>query len=143
MAQRDGASNSEAASLNNVAAGFGNGNRRIDCLKQLAYDCNLTDEEAKTFGKLTATKTWESLLISHGLEFDRKTTTTDNTVASGNSSPINPINFFEWVDLSQLLAYSLASAGVILLLLTLWPRALNAIPRPIHFRIEFSILGDK
>ncbi|MEG4037530.1 hypothetical protein QUA03_27375 [Microcoleus sp. S36b_A4] len=117
--------------------------RRIDQLKQLAYDCNLTDEEARQHGKLTATKTWEALLISHGLEFDCKITATNNTVASGNSSPMNPINFFEWVDLSQLLAYSLASAGVILLLMTLWPRSLNAVPRPVHFRIEFTISGDK
>ncbi|MEG5136022.1 MULTISPECIES: hypothetical protein [unclassified Microcoleus] len=55
--------------------------RRIDQLKALARDCNLSKEEARTFGKLSSTATWEKLLLAHGLEFDRKITTTDNTVA--------------------------------------------------------------
>jgi hypothetical protein len=117
--------------------------RRIDLLKQLAYDCNLTNEQAKTFGKLTATATWEKLLLAHGLEFDRNFQPPDTAPSPENNSRITPINFFEWVDLSQLLAYSLASAGVILLLTSLWPRALNAVPRPVQFRIEFTISGDK
>jgi hypothetical protein len=48
--------------------------RRIDQLKQLASDCNLTAEQARQHGKLSATATWEKLLLAHGLEFDR----TDN-----------------------------------------------------------------
>ena len=131
------------ATLNTDAIAFGSGRRRIDCLKQLAYDCGLTAEEARTFGDLRATKTWESLLTAYGLEFDRKIETTPNTVEPAIGSQVTPINFFEWVDLSQLLAYSLALAGVILLLMTFWPRALNAIPRPVHFKIEFSISGAK
>ncbi|MEG4037555.1 hypothetical protein QUA03_27500, partial [Microcoleus sp. S36b_A4] len=64
--------NSDAiATLNTGAVAFG-GRRRIDCLKQLAYDCNLTNEEARNFGDLRSTATWEKLLNSHGLEFDRK-----------------------------------------------------------------------
>lgn len=142
MTQRDGYPEGDAATLNDARHKPLVSRRRIEHLKALAYDCGLTAEEARQHGKLTATKTWESLLTSHGLEFEPKTESTSNTVASGNSQ-INPINFFEWVDLSQLLAVSLASAGIILLLMSFWPRALNAIPRPVHFRIEFSILGDK
>ena len=143
MTQSDDRPDRTIATLNMAVNRFGNGNRRIDRLRQLAYDCLLTDEDARQFGKLSKTSTWEALLTKHGLEFDRKIETTPNTVEPAIGSQVTPINFFEWVDLSQLLAYSLASAGLILLLLTLWPRALNAIPRPVHFRIEFSILGDK
>jgi len=46
--------------------------RRIEHLKQLAYDCNLTAEQAREYGKLSATATWEKLLTAHGLEFDHK-----------------------------------------------------------------------
>ena len=142
MTQRDGYPEGDAATLNDARHKPLVSRRRIEHLKALAYDCGLTAEEARQHGKLTATKTWESLLTSHGLEFEPKTESTSNTVASGNDSQINPINFFEWVDLSQLLAVSLASAGIILLLMSFWPRVLNAIPRPVHFRIEFT-LGDK
>jgi hypothetical protein len=41
--------------------------RRIDHLRQFAYDCKLSDDDARPFGKLTATKTWEALLNSRGL----------------------------------------------------------------------------
>jgi hypothetical protein len=141
MTQSDGRPEGGAANLNIAATKFGNGGRRIEHLKQLAYDCNLTAEQAREYGKLSATATWEKLLTAHGLEFDRKIESTGSTTAV--SSQINPINLLEWVNLSQLIAVTLASAGVILLLMNLWPRAVNVIPRPVHFRIEFSILGDK
>lgn len=143
MTRCDGYPEGDAATLNDARHKPLVSRRRIEHLKALAYDCGLTAEEARQHGKLTATKTWESLLTSHGLEFEPKIESTSDKVASGNNTQITPINFFEWVDLSQLLAVSLASAGMILLLMSLWPRALNAIPRPVHFRIEFSILGDK
>lgn len=117
--------------------------RRIDCLKQLAYDCGLKNEEARAFGDLRATATWEKLLLAYGLEFEPKSETTPIAVTPENNSQVTPVNFFEWVDLSQLLAVTLASAGIILLLMSLWPRALNAVPRPVHFKIEFSISGAK
>src|SRR4028118_163314 len=41
--------------------------RRIDHLRQFAYDCKLSADAARPFGKLTATKTWEALLNSRGL----------------------------------------------------------------------------
>ncbi|MEG4857752.1 hypothetical protein QUB75_09005, partial [Microcoleus sp. K1-B6] len=36
--------------------------RRIDQLKAIAYDRGFTNEDAKQFGKLSKTATWESLL---------------------------------------------------------------------------------
>lgn len=117
--------------------------RRIEHLRELAYACNLSNEQAKVFGKLSATATWEKLLLAHGLEFDRNHQPRDTAATSENDRHITPINFFEWVDLSQLIAVTLASAGVILLVTGLWPHALNAIPRPLHFKVEFTVSGDK
>ncbi|MEG4432626.1 hypothetical protein QUA95_21365, partial [Microcoleus sp. F10_A2] len=36
--------------------------RRIDQLKAIAYDRGFTNEDAKQFGKLSKTATWEALL---------------------------------------------------------------------------------
>jgi hypothetical protein len=96
--------------------------RRIEHLKTLAYDCGLTTEEARKYGKLTATKTWEALLTSHGLEFEPKSEINNNIVAPGNSGQTHSINLFEWVNLLQLLAVLAATAGLVILLLNLWPR---------------------
>jgi hypothetical protein len=57
--------------------------RRIDHLRQFAYDCNLSDDDARPFGKLTARKTWEALLNSRGLKSQPKPET---------SSPKNEAN---------------------------------------------------
>ena len=65
--------------------------RRIDQLKALAYDCGLTPEEARKYGKLTATKTWEALLSEHGLEFEPKSEII-NDAGPGNSRQIHSIN---------------------------------------------------
>ena len=105
--------------------------RRIDRLRQLAYDCNLTDDEAREFGKLTKTSTWEALLNLHGLEFEPKPTEiSPSNVAPANSIQVSPSNFLEWVDFGQLVAVTLASAGLSVLLLSLWPRLnpLNTLP---------------
>ncbi|PSB25805.1 hypothetical protein C7B69_12280 [filamentous cyanobacterium Phorm 46] len=130
----------EAAKLNNVAA-FGQGNRRIDCLKQLAYDCQLTDDDARQFGKLSKTSTWEALLTKHGLEFEPKIQITSNTVETASQDSDHSINFFEWVDFGQLIALSLASVGLAVLILGLWPRInpLNLFPQ---IRIQIQI-GQK
>lgn len=113
--------------------------RRIEHLKQLAYDCNLTNEQARTFGKLTATATWEKLLTSQGLEFDRKIEITSNTVAVASQESSRQINLLEWVDFGQLIAVTLASAGLSVLLLSLWPRInpLNLLP-PVRINIQIG-----
>ncbi len=113
--------------------------RRIEHLKQLAYDCNLTNEQARTFGKLTATATWEKLLLAHGLEFDCNLSVTPNTVAVASQESNRQINLLEWVDFGQLIAVTLASAGLSVLLLSLWPRInpLNLLP-PVRINIQIG-----
>ena len=140
MTYGDGRPSLDAAKLNSVAdTRFGNGGRRIDALRQLAYDSGLTNEQARIFGKLSATATWEKLLLAHGLEFEPKTEINDNTVATANQELARQINFFEWVDLSQLIAVSLASVGFAVLVLSLWPRInpLNLFP-PIRINIQIG-----
>jgi hypothetical protein len=41
--------------------------RRIDQLKAIAFDCGFTNEDAKQFGKLSKTATWEALLETYGI----------------------------------------------------------------------------
>jgi hypothetical protein len=150
MAYGDGRPTLGAAKLNTVATSFGNGGRRIDALRQLAYDCGLTNEQARDFGKLTATATWEKLLLAHGLEFEPRietinTVTTASQESSGRrlctqSSPAaRQLNLLEWVDFGQLLAVSLASVGFTVLVLSLWPRInpLNLFP-PIRINIQIG-----
>ncbi len=36
--------------------------RRIDQLKAIAFNCGFTNEDARQFGKLSKTATWETLL---------------------------------------------------------------------------------
>ena len=119
MTQGDGRPAGTIATLNTGATKFGNGGRRIDALRQLAYDCNLTNEQARIFGKLSATATWEKLLLAHGLEFESKIESTSSTIATANQELARQFNFFEWVDLSQSIAVSLASVGFAVLVLSL------------------------
>ncbi|MEG5176185.1 hypothetical protein [Microcoleus sp. B3-D7] len=109
--------------------------RRIDQLKQLAYDCNLTNEQAREFGKLTATATWEKLLTSHGLEFDRQTEPLDTGLINQESP--RQINLTDWIDWAQALALALASVGFALLIFGLFPRInpLNLFPVKITIQI--------
>jgi hypothetical protein len=113
--------------------------RRIDQLKQLAFDCNLTAEEARKYGKLTATATWEKLLIAHGLEFEPRIETSNNQVATVRSESARHINLLDWVDFGQLIAVSLASVGFAVLVLALWPRInpLNLFP-PVRINIQIG-----
>jgi len=41
--------------------------RRIDHLKAIALDRGFSNEDAKQFGKLSKTATWEALLKTHGI----------------------------------------------------------------------------
>jgi hypothetical protein len=110
--------------------------RRIDHLRQLAYDCNLTDDEARKFGKLTATKTWEALLKSHGLEFEPKPEISPSNIAPANIQS-SSCNLLEWVDFGQALALALASVGFAVLILAMFPRInpLNLLPVKITIQI--------
>ena len=113
--------------------------RRIEHLKQLAYDCGLSAEEARQHGKLTATATWEKLLLAHGLEFDRKHKITHIDGSTVTNSNPRQINLLEWVDFGQLIAVSLASVGLAVLVLGLWPRInpLNLFP-PVRINIQIG-----
>jgi hypothetical protein len=41
--------------------------RRIDQLRAIALDCGFGNEDAKDFGKLSKTATWESMLETYGI----------------------------------------------------------------------------
>jgi hypothetical protein len=140
MTQSDGRPEGGAANLNIAATKFGNGGRRIEHLKQLAFDCNLTAEQAREYGKLSATATWEKLLTAHGLEFEPKLEINNNKVTTANQESPRQLNLLEWVDLSQLIAVSLASVGFAVLVLSLWPRInpLNLFP-PIRINIQIGV----
>jgi hypothetical protein len=139
MSQSDGRPEGGAANLNIAATKFGNGGRRIEYLKQLAFDCNLTAEQAREYGKLSATATWEKLLTAHGLEFEPKLEINNNKVTTVNQESPRHLNLVEWVDFGQLLAVSLASVGFAVLVLSLWPRInpLNLFP-PIRINIQIG-----
>jgi hypothetical protein len=131
MSQSDGYPGGDAATLNDARQKPLASRRRIEHLKTLAYDCGLTPEEARKFGKLSSTKTWEALLTSHGLEFEPKSEIISDIVAPSNSGQTHSINLLEWVNVSQLLAVSAATAGFAILLLNLWPHInpLNLFPQ--------------
>ena len=44
-------------------------NRCIDQLIAIALDCGFGNEDAKDFGKLTKTATWEAMLETYGIPF--------------------------------------------------------------------------
>jgi hypothetical protein len=138
MTQSDGYPGGTAANLN--IAGTHRplvSRRRIEHLKQLAFDCNLTAEQAREYGKLSATATWEKLLTAHGLEFDPRIETTNNAIAPANQDSNHSINFFEWIDFGQAFALALASVGFAVLLLGLFPRLnpLNLLPVKITIQV--------
>jgi hypothetical protein len=43
--------------------------RRIDQLRAIAFDCGFSNEDAKDFGKLSKTATWEAMLETYGISF--------------------------------------------------------------------------
>ena len=47
-------------------------NRRIDQLIAIALDCGFGNEDAKDFGKLTKTATWEAMLETYGIPFPKE-----------------------------------------------------------------------
>jgi hypothetical protein len=53
--------------------------RRIDHLKAIALDCGFSNEDAKQFGKLSKTATWEALLETYGIPLE-SVDTVDNVL---------------------------------------------------------------
>jgi len=126
--------------------------RRIDHLKAIAFDCGFTNSDAKQFGKLSKTATWEALLSTYGIPsqvVDTVDTQTQSLDTSGwtndGSSPVcsftpkNSTNFLDWVDFSQLIALALASVGVFVLAMSLWRQInpLNLFP-PVRVNIQIG-----
>ena len=130
--------------------------RRIDRLKAMAFDCGFTNEDAKQFGKLSKTATWEALLETYGVplrpvdtvdsDVDSKAQTLDTSDWTNDGSfPVcnftrqNSTNFLEWVDVGQLIALALASAGVFVLSMSLWRQInpLNLFP-PVRINIHIG-----
>jgi len=130
--------------------------RRIDQLKAIAFDCGFTNEDAKQFGKLSKTATWEVLLETYGIppqvvdtvdrsvehtaqSLDTSDWTNDGSFPVCNFTRQNSTNFFEWVDFGQLIALALASAGVFVLAMSLWRQInpLNLFP-PVRINIQIG-----
>ena len=131
--------------------------RRIDQLKAIAFDCGFTNEDAKQFGKLSKTATWETLLETYGIpsqvvdiadrsvdisetqSLDTSDWTNDASFPVCNFTPQNSTNFLDWVDFGQLIALVLASAGVFVLAMSLWRQInpLNLLP-PVKVNIQIG-----
>ena len=129
--------------------------RRIDHLKARAFDCGFTNEDAKQFGKLSKTATWEALLHTYGIpsqvvdtvdtvdiqsqSLDTSGWTNDGSSPVCSFTPKNSTSFLDWVDFSQLIAVALASAGVFVLAMSLWRQInpLNLFP-PVRVNIQIG-----
>jgi hypothetical protein len=135
--------------------------RRIDQLKAIAFDCGFTNEDAKQFGKLSKTATWEALLETYGIPpqvvntvdtVDTGIDSVDNQIQSLDTSgwtndgsfPVGDFtrpnsSFLDWVDFGQLVAVVLASAGLFVLLVSLWRQInpLNLFP-PVKVNIQIG-----
>jgi hypothetical protein len=131
--------------------------RRIDRLKALAIQQGFTNEDAKQFGKLSKTATWETLLETYGIPLhpvdtvdssvDSKTQSLDTSDWTNDASfPVcnftlqNSINFLGWVDFGQLMALVVASAAVFVLAMSMWRQInpLNLFP-PVRINIQIGV----
>jgi hypothetical protein len=129
--------------------------RRIDQLKAIALDRGFSNEDAKQFGKLSKTATWEALLKTHGIPLQAVDTvdrTVDTNIQSHDTSgwmndgsfPVcdftrSNSSFLDWVDFGQLVALVLASAGVFVLAMSMWRQInpLNLFP-PVKVNIQIG-----
>src|SRR4028118_1130838 len=129
--------------------------RRIDHLKARAFDCGFSNEDAKQFGKLSKTATWEALLETNGIPFqavDSVDSTVDIKIQSLDTSgwtndgsfPVCDFtrpnsSFLDWVDFGQLIALVLASAGLFVLAMSMWRQInpLNLFP-PVKVNIQIG-----
>jgi hypothetical protein len=126
--------------------------RRIDQLKAIALDRGFSNEDAKQFGKLSKTATWEALLKTHGIPLqavdncveanlqshDTRGWTNDGSFPVCDFTRPNS-SFLDWVDFGQLVALVLASAGVFVLAMSMWRQInpLNLFP-PVKVNIQIG-----
>jgi hypothetical protein len=130
--------------------------RRIDRLKALAHEQGFTSADAKQFGKLSKTATWEALLQTSGIplhpvdsvnsnvdseaqSLDTSDWTNDGSFPVCNFTRQNSTNFLDWVDVGQLIALALVSVGIFVLAMSLWRQInpLNLLP-PVHINIQIG-----
>jgi len=130
--------------------------RRIDHYRAIAFDCGFTTEDAKQFGKLSKTATWEALLETYGIplqvvdtkldsvdsntqSLDTSDWTNDASFPVCNFTPQHSTSFLDWVDFGQLIAFVLASAGVFVLAMSMWRQInpLNLLP-PVRINIQIG-----
>jgi len=129
--------------------------RRIDQLKAIALERGFSNEDAKQFGKLSKTATWEALLKTYGIPLQAVESvdrTVDANIQSHDTSgwtndgsfPVCDFtrpnsSFLEWVDFGQLIALVLASAGVFVLAMSMWRQInpLNLFP-PVKINIQIG-----
>ena len=82
--------------------------RRIDHLKAIALDCGFTNEDAKQFGKLSKTATWEALLETYGIPLQSVDTVLDtvldtrleavDSVDKGVDSEVQSLDTGDWTN---------------------------------------------
>jgi hypothetical protein len=129
--------------------------RRIDQLKAIALERGFSNQDAKQFGKLSKTATWEALLKTHGIPLQAVDTVDralDTTIQSHDTSgwtndgsvPVCDFtrpnsSFLDWVDFGQLVALVLTSAGLFVLALSMWRQInpLNLFP-PVKVNIQIG-----
>ena len=70
--------------------------RRIDRLKALAIEQGFTSADAKQFGKLSKTATWEALLETYGIPLH--TVDTVDTVDSKVDSDTQSLDISDWTN---------------------------------------------
>jgi hypothetical protein len=141
--------------------------RRIDKLKAIAFKYGFTNEDAKQFGKLSKTATWEALLELYFVDGESLDTPLDKALDSVDKTPEpldiasvdsvdimdwtnngsrtvcnfthhNSTSFLDWVDFGQLIAFVLASAGVFVLAMSMW-RQINPLNLFPPVRINIQI----
>jgi len=141
--------------------------RRIDQLRAIAFDKGFTNEDAKQFGKLSKTATWEALLELYLVDNESLDTVLDTPLdiidttpktfdtpdvdsvdilnwTNDGSFPVcdftrqTSTNLLDWVDFSQLIALVLASAGVFVLAMSMW-RQINPLNLFPPVRINIQI----
>ena len=130
--------------------------RRMDRLKALAIEQGFTSADAKQFGKLSKTATWEALLKTYGIplhtvdtvdsnvdskaqSLDTSDWTNDGSFPVCNFTRQNSTSFLDWVDFGQLIALALVSVGVFVLAMSLWRQInpLNLFP-PVRINIQIG-----
>jgi hypothetical protein len=124
-------------------------------LKAIALERGFSNEDAKQFGKLSKTATWEALLKTHGIPLQAVDTVdkaVDSNIQSHDTSgwtndgsfPVCDFtrpnsSFLDWVDFGQLVALVLASAGLFVLAMSMWQQInpLNLFP-PVKVNIQIG-----